>query len=129
MKYVYSTLACHQKYSVWEKLPSGGHRAKASVNIHGGHGVAHVNRSQGIFTPHGVLTIIEDSELEMLRTLELFNLHEKNKHIFVSDRELPMEKALENLEPKEKSTPLNVEYYEKREGPKLMKEDKKKLTG
>ena len=72
MPYIVSTLTADNEYIDWISNPGGINirkefaEGKSSVLIKGGHGVAQKSGTRGIFTPEGVVTKINDDELEFL---------------------------------------------------------------
>lgn len=100
--YVYSTLSSDVNYT--NHVPGGGDLpiALPSVHIKGGAGVA----NDRLITPRGVVTEITEEEAEYLRANTVFQLHEQNGFVEISDVSIDPDKAAANLEGRDQSAPL-----------------------
>lgn len=111
MKYVFSTLSCDQNYTLYHTSPAGLSVAQNTVKIKGGHGVFDAKR---FITPLGVMTAIKDEELDILRKIPEFLLHEKNGFIVVQDKSSDPEKVASKMELEDGSAPATPSKYQKK---------------
>ncbi len=116
--YIYSTLANDQRYTNWIK---GGGDVPVEVHnvlIKGGAGVA----NDRFVTPLGVVTEIDDFDLEELRKNAGFNQHEKDGFVSVSTKKVEAEKAAANMNLKDESAPMtDADYTTEDDSPKIGK--------
>lgn len=101
--YVYSTLTCDQRYL--NHAPGGADLPIAlgeGVFIKGGAGVA----NDRLITPRGVATEVTESEVEYLRANQVFQLHEKNGFVMVSEETIDADKAAAVMENRDGSAPI-----------------------
>lgn len=116
--YVFSTLANDQKYQNWisggNDIPSKGH----SVLIKGGTGVA----NQRLITPLGVMTEIEEVDLEELEKNQVFKMHKEKGFITVQRKKAEAEKVAADMNLKDESAPLTDSDYKEDEAPKTRAE-------
>ena len=111
MATIKSTLPASQKYSKWEKNLDGVFVETFSKEIKGGYGL----KNQFMQSPDGsILTTVSKEELDMLKTIPLFQQHTKEGYIIadnsiiglVSDSDSDMKKT-------SKSSPLEKSAIEK----------------
>lgn len=150
MPYVYSTLACDNAYTFYEKdgsnknaAPHSIHKVKHKILIKGGTAVAQSTPERGIYTPYGVVTEISEQELSLLlggltvkeimeQPLEnhahkgnpVFKKHLKNGFLRVDDKKLEVEKAVATLESKDLSAQKTDKDFEETKGAAKVKKDK-----
>ena len=116
-RYIFSTLTADQAYTLYEPVSDAekgdslrvpvrrpqkdvnGHPAR--VLVKGGHGVANKN----LITPKGVMTELDDKQLEMLEQCPSFVKHREAGYIKVESRKQDPEKVAEKMEQKDKSAP------------------------
>lgn len=101
MPYVFSTLACDQKYVNYEPVPDTNRDSRSqamdlpkpirSVLIKGGSQV--INKS--LVTPMGVMTTVSDEELEALEQNEVFKMHRRDGFISIEKNKADPEKIIE----------------------------------
>lgn len=102
--YVFSTLANDQNYQNWVKggadVPIKGH----SVIIKGGSGVA----NDRLITPLGVVTEIDEADLEALDLNPVFVKHRQDGFITVRSKKAEAEKVASDMNRADKSAPLTA---------------------
>lgn len=113
--YVYSTATCSAQYITYEenssrdiavvkKKPNG---KPMKVTINGGHGIA----DKHMFTPRGVVTIVEDDDMEMLLKNDNFLQHMQSGHISYDKKRVKIIKKVENMAEKDGSAPYTPADY------------------
>ncbi len=110
--YVYSTLAASVNYTVYQKQANDMQVPVANVLIQGGAGVADSN----FVTPQGVVTVITNEQLEILKKVPLFNDHVKAGHIKVQERKVDVEAIvadMNRMDPSAPKTPESPEFQSK----------------
>lgn len=116
--YVFSTLANDQKYQNWliggNDIPAKGH----AVLIKGGTGVA----NQRLITPLGVMTEIDDTDLEELEKNQVFIQHKSKGFITVQKKKADAEKVAADMNLKDESAPLTDSDYTGDDAPKTRAE-------
>jgi hypothetical protein len=108
--YVYSKMSASVVYN--DFVPGGADLpvVAKSVTIKGGAGIANKN----LITPLGVVTEIDDADLEMLNRNGIFKLHKENGFITVEKRNVDVEKVVANMgEKADPSAPLSPADFEK----------------
>jgi hypothetical protein len=116
--YVFSTLANDQLYQNWNHagndVPSKGH----AVLIKGGTGVA----NQRLITPLGIMTEIDDADLEELEKNQGFKDHKDKGFITVQKKKADTEKVAADMNLKDESAPLTDADYTGDDAPKTRAE-------
>ena len=112
MVYIYSTLSSDQNYIVYktpttQKTANTPQRQKV-VLINGKANITNKN----LLTPQGVVTEVTEAELEILKTVGAFNKHVANGFLRVDTKKVEIEKAVVQMEKKDKSAPKNAEDIE-----------------
>jgi len=107
--YIYSTLTNDQNYTVYESNPAGIPVPVGTVFIAGGHG--RINKN--LITPLGVLTVVDQNQMALLKRCPTFALHEKNGFIKVETSKKDAEAVASNMETADKSRQLNPADYKK----------------
>lgn len=100
--HVYSTLTCD---NIYHRTKQGGADLpvfEGDVLIKGGAGIA----NDRLITPRGVVTTITEEQLEICRADPVFVAHEKNGFIQVGERLIDVEKAVADMEGRDKSAPI-----------------------
>lgn len=115
--YVYSTLSNDQRYTAYNQGMGDLPIEAGSVTIKGGAGVA----DKRLFTPLGVVTAIDEAQLELLKTVPAFEAHQKNGFITVRDRKVDEEKAAVDMAGRDGSDPLVDADFTEKEAPKANK--------
>lgn len=107
---IYSTLASDMAYTNFGAGGADVPVVETSVFVKGGAGVA----NDRLVTPMGVATVLKDDgdskaaeKLEYLRANKVFQLHEKNGYIIVSEESQDPEKMAANMNTNDPSKPLN----------------------
>jgi len=129
MPFVYSKLACDNCYpvkvdkdQVKKAIKEGKLIPKTpGVTIKGGAGVMQKN----LQTPHGVVTEVSDSELELLKKNTSFQKHMKNGYLKIEDKMRDMDKVISDMEGRDGGDQLVDEDFEEDEKPKTTKKPKK----
>lgn len=100
--YVFSTLASDVTYT--NHAPGGADLPKvvAEVKIKGGAGVA----NDRFVTPRGVVTTITEDEAEALRANPVFQLHEANGFVQISDKSGDADEVAADMTGRDNSAPL-----------------------
>lgn len=107
--YVYSTLPSGMDYTSYSEGGGDLPVASAVVRINGGTGIP--NRQ--LVTPRGVVTKITARQAELLREIPLFQLHEKNGYVTISDKAEDPEKVVaEGMEARSPDAPLEPGDFE-----------------
>ena len=97
--HVYSTLPAGQTYLNHIRTANDLPVADGDgVKIKGGHGIAHQDAAQGLYTPMGVRTEISAEQLRYLRQNSEFNAHERRGYIKVMDSKVDPEKAVGDMQ-------------------------------
>jgi K+-transporting ATPase c subunit len=102
--FIYSTLSTDMEYAHWENRAGQPVKVK-SVKILGGANICKEGDSGKFFTPRGVVTKVNDEDLDLLQKNEVFNLHQKNGFISVEKSEKKVDKAIENMASTDFSAP------------------------
>lgn len=99
---IFSTLASDVAYT--NHAPGGADLpiAMPPVTIKGGAGVA----NDRLVTPRGVATRVTEEQVEYLRKNPIFNLHEKNGFVMVSDSDADPDKAAADMTGRDNSAPV-----------------------
>lgn len=104
--YIFSTFTNDQAYTNFEPTKAGGgpRNIVSQVIIKGGANRADVR----LFTPKGVMTVVDDQQLEALEQNPLFRKHRDVDHrIVVRDTEMDPDKcAADDMNPRDGSAPL-----------------------
>jgi len=100
--YVFSTLASDVTYT--NHAPGGADLPKviAEVKIKGGAGVA----NDRFVTPRGVVTTVTAEEAEALRSNPVFNLHEANGFVQISEKSGDADDVAADMTGRDNSAPL-----------------------
>ncbi len=109
-KYVYSTLSCNQKYTIWdESNKSDIHVAKEHIIIRGGTNIA----DKHLHTPEGVLTVITDDQAKKLQTIHAFLEHQKLGFVKIENKKKEPEVGVIGMEKADNSAPKTPAYFKK----------------
>lgn len=110
--YVYSTLPSDHIYCEWitgkNDLPTMGKR----VVIKGGAGVS-LKHTTHFETLNAVITPVSDAELEILMQNKVFQKHLESKAVRVEAKKVSVDKALNSLQARDASAPLDDEQLAK----------------
>jgi hypothetical protein len=111
MWFIYSTLTCDNIYAVYKNTDVKSNAIITHrILIKGGHGIA----NKQLITPYGVMTEINDSDMELLKKDYHFNKHIENGFIkVVRKKEYDVEKASKDLKEKDGSYPKTPKDFEK----------------
>lgn len=112
MHYVYSTLTCDNIYTGYSK-PADRNALPLpikQVTIRGGSNVA----NKHFVTPKGVVTQVNDEDLEFLESNPGFKQHKENGFIKVEKKEVDVEKVVKNMREKDLSAPKTPKDFEKK---------------
>lgn len=118
MFYVYSTCTCDGYYVVYDKrrphdLPTVAKRpdgSKIKILIKGGHGVS---QQKTFYTPRGVVTNVNDADMEILMANKSFQRHMKAGHISYEKKAVDTEKKVSDMAQKDGSAPVTPEDFVK----------------
>jgi hypothetical protein len=109
MTYIYSTLSTNQLYTKYATTAGNDMpRVERTVLVKGGANVADKN----FITPRGVVTEVTDEELTFLKDNKLFNTHLENGYVSIEERQVNVDKVVDNMKPADESAPLTPESYE-----------------
>lgn len=100
--YIFSTLAASVAYTNYAAGGADLPVPMPSVLVHGGAGVA----NERIVTPRGVVTEVTEDQLQYLRENKVFQLHEKNGFVMVSEANTDPDKAAADMEGRDNSAPI-----------------------
>jgi hypothetical protein len=100
--YVYSTLACDMAYTNHTEGGADMPIDLPPVFVKGGAGVA----NDRLVTPRGVVTEITEQEAEYLRANKVFQLHEKNGFVQISEGKKDPEKVAADMTGRDQSAPV-----------------------
>jgi hypothetical protein len=105
--YVFSTLASDMNYTLY--VNGGGDMPvkERAIFIKGGTGVA----NDRLITPQGVMTEIEEEDIPVLQSNQVFQLHEKNGFVKIEKRSADPEKVASDMNRKDNSAPLTDADY------------------
>jgi len=109
--YVFSTLSNDQKYVSYETTSSGLQVEKGFVEIVGGANVANKN----VITPRGVATKVTAEQLEQLRKNHVFQQHEHNGFITISEGKADADEVAADMTGRDESAPLVDQDFKKEE--------------
>lgn len=124
--YIYSTLAAAVNY--------GGHTEGGGdvpvpadpIVIQGGANIP----DKYMRTPDGaVITPVTEAQYEILKANPVFQLHEKNGFIKVSDKKVDAEKVAADMEGRDNSAPLVDQDFAENQQPKTNSPDEPPVTG
>lgn len=111
MPFIYSTLACNQEYTAWVRHELG-QEVKCvpgeSVLIKGGAGLADKN----LHTPYGVVTMVTDAQLALLKTIDAFNKHVEGGYLTIDESKTDADVKAADMARDDKSRPLTPQEYE-----------------
>lgn len=108
--YVYSTLSNDQNFTLWEPAKDGSpHIEVGSVFIAGKANVADKN----FYTPKGILTIVSESQMELLKKSDAFNGHVKNGFISVERKKEEADIVALDMQPKDRSAQFTADDFKK----------------
>lgn len=110
MFYVYSTATCGVTYTLYKKNASHdlsvvekkANGKPARILIRGGANVV----DKHFVTPRGVMTAVEDDDMEILLKDKNFQRHMKAGFISYEQKEVPVAKVVADMEPKDNSSPV-----------------------
>ena len=119
MAFVYSTLTSSVRYTNHRKgggdlpvpIEVGG---EEGVLVEGGRGVA----NKRLITPLGVSTEVSDEQLAYLLENPIFQLHQTNGFITVSNADADPEKVASDMTAQDASSPLTPSDFTNEDGPK-----------
>lgn len=100
---IYSTLASDMNYTNHAKGGADMPVELEPVFIKGGAGVA----NDRLITPMGVATMVTAEQLDQLRANTVFQMHEKNGYVIVSEERGDPEKMAAEMNSNDPSRPLN----------------------
>ena len=113
---IYSTLASDMAYTNYGAGGADVPVAEQSVFVKGGAGVA----NDRLVTPMGVATVLHDDQhstasekLDYLKANKVFQMHEKNGYVIVSEEKQDPEKMAANMNTNDPSKPLNDQQLTK----------------
>ena len=102
MPTIYSTLTAPQSYNIHVEKPDGTHAVARSIVINGGHGLT--NRYELLL--QGASTDVSADDLELLEKHPVFKIHKDNGFVRIDKAGLELEKAISDLEQRDKSSPV-----------------------
>lgn len=120
--YVYSTLSNDQSYTTYVDIPGGAPQKEASIFIAGKANVA----NKHLITPLGMATEVTAEQLAELRRNEVFQLHERNGYLSVSEAKAEPDKVTASMAGRDASAPLVEQDFEEGEAPVTGKPAKKR---
>lgn len=100
--YVYSTLASDVDYTLYAEGGGDLPIALPPVRIQGGAGVA----NDRLVTPRGVVTRVTEEQAAQLRQNKVFELHEKNGYITISETSADPDTVAADLTGRDYSAPI-----------------------
>ena len=100
--YVFSTLSSDMNYTNYVEGGADIPIALPFVHVKGGAGVA----NDRLITPRGVMTEIDEEQLDYLRANKVFQLHEENGHMKVEDAAHDADKVVADMEGRDTSAPI-----------------------
>jgi hypothetical protein len=100
--YIYSTLTDAMNYTTYRPGGADIPLVEGNVTIQGGANIP----DKFLRTPQGVVTPVTEAELELLKANQVFQLHEKNGFIKISEKKVDPEVAAADMEGRDKSAPL-----------------------
>jgi hypothetical protein len=101
-QFVYSTLTCDQRYTLWVKGGADLPVEAGFVLVKGGSNVA----DGRLITPIGVRTEISDEEYALLLDSEVFKLHVDNGFVTVEEKKVDPEVVAADLNTRDASAPI-----------------------
>lgn len=105
--YVYSTLSSPQAYTIWRKTESDLPLKEHTVHIAGGANVTNAH----FLTPKGVLTIVEEAEMEQLLNCDMFQRHVERGFIRIEAKEAKVDAVAADMTAKDASAPATAEDF------------------
>lgn len=118
MPYVYSTLSSNVDYCSYKKTDNNIAVVNKKVTVKGKANVAVPNvvdmMGMPIHTPLVCETLLNDSDIEFLKSNPLFQMHLENGFVLVSGKQLKPEKARAEMAHRDKSAPRTPKDYQGR---------------
>lgn len=111
--YVYSTLASDVNYTNYEKGGGDLPVELPAVHVKGGAGVA----NDRLITPRGVVTEVTEEQVQYLRENTVFQLHEANGFVQISDAKVDGDVAAADMTGRDNSAPIVPEALREDELP------------
>ncbi|BFI62752.1 hypothetical protein KD5_25020 [Yersinia pseudotuberculosis] len=102
MHYVFSTISTDVKYTFYGQSANDMPAIEHTITIKGGANVA----TKNLITPKGVMTPVEDAEVDMLNTHPVFLRHKKNGFVHVEAKPAAADDVASDMEPRDESAPL-----------------------
>lgn len=99
--YIYSTLTSSVRYTEFDP-GNGVPIPKKDVIIYGGAGIP----DKQLVTPFGVMTEVDDEQLEFLKSNDVFKMHVENGFVKVSEAKSDVETVVSDMEQRDVSAPL-----------------------
>lgn len=100
--YIYSTLSSDQIYTNYKRSPAGLPIPESSTYIKGGANIM----TKALVTPFGVVTEVNEKELEELRKNSVFLLHLQNGFITISEAKADVEAVAADMTTRDQSAPI-----------------------
>lgn len=125
--YVYSTLSSPQAYTIWRKAESDLPLKEHTVHIAGGANVANGH----FLTPRGVLTVVEDADMDQLLNCDMFQRHVERGFIRIEAKEAKVDAVAADMTPKDASAPATAADFKVSEdgtGAPILPESKTKKS-
>lgn len=116
--YVYSTMTAAVTYCAWVRGGGDIPTIQKSVTINGGANVA----DKHFQTPRGVVTVISEEQLEIMKADGVFQIHQKNGFITVEEKRAEVERVVSDMEGQDESAPLTPNDFDDGTGPKPVEE-------
>lgn len=114
MPHIASTLSTGMDYTFYKPTQEGDNinTVHHTVTLKGGANVAQ-RGTANLYTADGIVTHITDEDYDLLKTNEVFKLHEKNGFVKVLKSKISGTKAAQDMEAEDKSSPLTEKDTEK----------------
>lgn len=122
MFYVFSTMSTDVDYTIYGEAVNDMPTIERRITINGGANVA----TKRLITPRGVMTPVEDADLEILNAHPIFIMHQKNGFITVEKKSHDPDEVATNMKARDESAPLTDGDFKEGEAPTSVKGTKKK---
>lgn len=123
MAFITSKLSAPVTYAFYKLNEGKINIVVDEITINGGADV--INKA--LITPQGIVTELDDSKLDKLKTHPVFKTHLENGFISIQETEKAAKKAEEKLE-KDKSSQITPDDYEKGDAKKEIRPKRKPST-
>ncbi|CNI48238.1 hypothetical protein [Yersinia pekkanenii] len=121
MHYIFSTISTDVKYTFYGQSANDMPAIEHTITIKGGANVA----TKNLITPKGVMTSVEDAEVDMLNTHPVFLRHKKKGFVHVEAKQAAPDEVASDMEARDESAPLIDDDFNGEDAPPTTSKTKK----